>query len=214
MEFADGQQEIADGQQKFADGQQKIADGQQKNADGQQKIADDQKTLPTRLDRPLELQISQDMQLEDGWRVHDDDHKLNGWNVLGPDLPGEQLASDLTHTLQSERLCMLWVAPHATSQPSHPSDLIFFSDSVGPSLFSYITSHRITTGFSGGSSRRLCVVSLSLTLLLHTHTQSVSLVSHLFVGCSHSWFISIFHPSRRSHFVHTYHPSARSRVSL
>jgi hypothetical protein len=54
---------------------------------GQQKIADDQKTLPTRLDRPLELQISQDMQLEDGWRVHDDDHKLNGWNVLGPDLP-------------------------------------------------------------------------------------------------------------------------------
>jgi uncharacterized phage infection (PIP) family protein YhgE len=107
MEFADGQQEIADGQQKFADGQQKfadgqqkIADGQQKNADGQQKIADDQKTLPTRLDRPLELQISQDMQLEDGWRVHDDDHKLNGWNVLGPDLPGEQMLY-LVHVLQS-----------------------------------------------------------------------------------------------------------------
>jgi hypothetical protein len=122
-----------------------------------------------------------------------------------------------TRSLQSERLCLLWVAPHATSQPSHPSDRIFFSDSVGPSLFSYITSHRITTGFSGGSSRRLCVVSLSLTLLLHTHTQSVSLVSHLFVGCSRSWFICIFHPSRRSHFVHlqpTYHPSARSRVSL
>ena len=93
MEFADGQQEIADGQQKFADGQQKIADGQQKNADGQQKFADDQKTLPTRLDRPLELQISQDMQLEDGWRVHDDDHKLNGWNVLGPDLPAPLITS-------------------------------------------------------------------------------------------------------------------------
>ena len=61
---------------------------------GQQKNADDQKTLPTRLDRPLELQISQDMQLEDGWRVHDDDHKLDGWNVLGPDLPGEQFAQE------------------------------------------------------------------------------------------------------------------------
>ena len=56
-------------------------------ADGQQKIAHGQKTLPTRLDRRLELQISQHMQLENGWRVHDDDHKLNGWNVLGPDLP-------------------------------------------------------------------------------------------------------------------------------
>ena len=46
---------------EFADGQHKFADGQQKIADGQQKIAYSQKTLPTRLDRPLELQISQHM---------------------------------------------------------------------------------------------------------------------------------------------------------
>jgi hypothetical protein len=24
---------------------------------------------------------------ENAWRVHQDGHKLNGWNVLGPDLP-------------------------------------------------------------------------------------------------------------------------------
>ena len=52
----------SDGQIKIADGQKEIADGQKKFADGQKKFADGQKTLPTPLDRPLELYISQHRQ--------------------------------------------------------------------------------------------------------------------------------------------------------
>ena len=43
------------------------------------------------------------MQLEDGWRVHHDDHKLNGWNVLGPDLPGGKFSTFLGIDLYEAR---------------------------------------------------------------------------------------------------------------